>query len=778
MQPPRTWWRATAAVRRQLAVAVAALAPCLSASEAQVMAYHGRAAEAAVHVLVAIAAGDAATVTDTDAATWHADAAIPDPADADRGLRWTRCIPAALARCPAEARARVLAAIDAAFEREREREPLLPEGHIADYLPSPRATALLRLRSAAAMDRGAWLAALAAGRLIDPTVLGPRGAARLDVAAQESGLGAAIDPALALPPPGEPVPATALTPPPAQGLSVRWTCVPGWILASRLGRVDWQYRVALDAEIVPGAGGTLVRDADGLRLIDEDGAVRSFPSPPGETRLLAVAGGAGWFAVGGRVWRLPLAGGAPQVIDLAAPPEGPPLVRGAQSLWLLPDRLVLAQDHAIVATIRHHLGVDARWRLCLADAVTPALVAPDGSTWQVPPLAQQLRTAAPLDQARLLLASDQPAAALARLSPPLDGAARAVAVACHVALGPAHVAADAPEIAALSDDPAARIGVWLVAWRTSEGTAHATATAHLQTALEDGRDAWVAWTPGDLGQPPEAWWHASTGTLLATALEARAHPRPPPVDLSAPLRPLVLKGEPMPRAQRLSEGDDPHLGHVHRDGATLYTLAHALGVTSVACYADTGGRTQVPQWRMRWPSERQVPSRSLVIADDAIVVAEGLSDLVILAPATGAMTAHVVVSDFSADPSRTCVSGGIIAMPGPLDDHLGLAITTPADGLDGALPAPVRMATIDLPARLRWMVPLPDGTGVLALLADGSVRHYPGGARVPVPPMVAAAAQAPESSSDGLVVFRAETTEAWGWRHLGDPAPERDGSGR
>ncbi len=750
-------------------------APLRAEDATQPLPVHGFAAADAVHALVSIAAGDAEAVAALDPQLWHRGAAIPDHDNPDLALRWTRRIGEALARCAPERRAAVLAAIERAAQADLAAHPDDP-ARARDFLPAPSAVAALRDDSARAFDHGDFTASLSSGRLLGAAALGEQGAARLAEAQLLSGLDERIDAALELAPPGEPLAEPLVLPPPGvantRGLSVIWAVRPGWILAQVGGGVAWQYRVDLDAEVVTGPGAALVRDRAGTRLIREDGSVSTLTPPPAGTRLLGVGGGAAWFASGTRGWRMPIHDGVAEALALGAEPPCAPLVRGDASLWLLPDRLALFRRGALVASVRHHLAVGPAWRLAVMAHGAPAVAAPDGGTWRIEPLADQLARAEPIERARLLLASAHPADALALLgaTASLDlPAARAVAFAAHVALGPAHLAQHADEAAALAPDDAARDLVRYAAWRLGDPQAaleDAKPARDLKAALAADPAAHVSWAIADSGEDEERCAHVTTAAVLLAALESARGGGARPQAL--PQEPLLHDRDadahpPLARAADV-ELQDAQYGHVHAWGGSLIVLSHARGET-ILTSLDRERRTL--QWRTRWVSDEDAPSRALALRDGCAVVAEGTSRLIVIRLATGSVLMRVESASDPLDPSRARIAGATMVIPAPLDDALLVARASARDPFDevGREGRDVPMRRVALARRLRWLAVMPPFAAVLADLDGDQALGFsgdsarPDGLALTLPAGIARAPQEPATTQDGL----AGTDGTYGW---------------
>jgi len=718
----------------------------------QVLAFHGTGQLDAMHALVAIAAGEVEAVAGLPRALFHADVAVVDQADPDLARRWSRCIPLALARCPAAARGPIIAVLERDCVAQLRASPEQPWLAL-DFLPAPSAQARLATLAAQAFDFGRFTRSLCATALLGPLPGAQALQERDQVAQQLCGDAPAVAAALALSAPGEPQPAAPASSRPVGGLTVVWQPQPGWLLACTPdGRILWQLRLDLSADVLPGAGAALVHDVGGLRVVYEDGSVQALSPPPGDTRLLAVGGGACWFATGRRAWRLAFHETTPHALELNEEPLCAPLVRGARSLWLLPQELQLYDGATLIARMRHHLAVGPGWRLAghdAQDATIPLLLAPDGGCWTVPSLAAQISGADLVAHAQLLVAAGRPQEALSLLTPAALGTepGRAVAFAATCALGPAHLAQVAASAEALAGSPADIATVRYVVYRTaSDAGARALALQRLLRCLRDHPDLEMNWSVDELNLEPGLWHHASSAQVLADALERSQLPPPQP----GPLRtePL-LAGIPQQEPGRSDEVVlDQSLGRVHRYGDGLLVLDHASGETMLSCHDP---QSRALRWRTRWSSAAQAPSRSLALVDGFAVVAEGTDRLTVLDAESGRLALTIDCAGIPAQPSRCrLASADCLVMSGPSDDELAVATVPRSSGFD-APTQQVEALRVALAARLRWAAPLPFMDRVLVQRDDGAALLYPGGDVVSVPRALASVTTQPQLTPAGLL---------------------------
>jgi len=719
----------------------------------QVLAFHGTGQLDAMHALVAIAAGEVDAIAGLPRELFHADEAVIDQSDPDLARRWSQCIPLALARCPPSARGPIIAVLERDCVAQLREHPEQP-WQALDFLPAPSAQARLGALSAQAFDFGRFTQSLCAAALLGPLAGAPAALQERDRVAQDlCGDASTVAAGLALTAPGEPQSASPLGSRPVGGLTVVWQTQPGWLLACTPdARVLWQLRLDLSADVLPGAGAALVHDAGGLRVVYEDGSVQALSPPPGDTRLLAVGGGACWFATGRRAWRLGFHETTPHALALNDEPLGAPLVRGARSLWLLPQELQLYDGATLIARMHHHLAVGPGWRLTGHDApeaTIPLLLAPDGGCWTVPSLEAQISGADLVAHAQLLVAAGRPQDALALLTPAALGSdpGRAVAFAAHCALGPMHLAAVAASAEALAGSPADVATVRYVVYRTaSAAPARAQALQRLLGWLREHPTLEMNWSVDELSLAPELWHHASNAQIMADALERAQLPSPEPVAVRTyPVQEGVVQ-------QALVRSDevvlDHSLGRVHRYGDGLLVLDHASGETVLSCHDP---QSRALRWRTRWSSAAQAPSRSLALIDGFAVVAEGTDRLTVLDAESGRLAMTIDCAGIPAQPSRCrLASADCLVMSDPSDDELAVATVPPSRSFD-APAQQVEAVRVALAGRLRWAAPLPFMDRVLIQREDGTAVVYPGGDVVSVPRALAVGTTQPQLTPAGLL---------------------------
>lgn len=739
----------------------------------QPLALRGGRADEVIHALMVISAGDAEAIGQLSPDLFHADVAVPDRADGDLGRRWSQLVPRAIARLASPARGLALAGLDALCRKDLAlasdaRERAL---RAEDFLPAPTAIAELTLASARAFDHGRFADVLLAELLLTPASHGGSdvaGVQRAEAALLLSARGPVVDALARLIEPGTPVRISSAAPAPkCRGLAVGWSTQRGWLLAlDDAGRVLWQYRVELGADVVPGAGATLVRDSAGLRAIDEQGVVSTLTPPPGDTRCLSVTGGAAWFATGERAWRLPFPvstserlseqrsapGETPLQLDLGAEPLCPPLVRGGRSLWLTRDELLLFELGTRVHRIRHFLDAQPGWRLS-ADGlggtagISATIIATDGTAWRLEPFATQLAEAAPVARARLLTQASRWSDALDELARSSADAAtaegRQVAFAAHAGMGPEHVARCADEVAALAQSADEQAAVWYARFRADFSTERPSepdrARAHAQALvsfLHAHPDTLIAWSPAEIGTPSASWSHAVDGATLALALERWLAGAPVGRTGESLVRDAPVA---MPAGMAADPEDalvlDPQLGQAHLHAGTLIQLDHGQGFTRLTC-RDAGTRRL--RWRHRWPADPTVHSRSLAITDGCALVAEGPSRLVVLDAATGERRLVAISSGIDLLPSQTRVLSrtrlAMLSQFAAADElvMVDAALDASRVSSDGGAErgfttaAPVAVATrVALPGSALWMVPLPGRHAALVLLGDHRAFMYP-----------------------------------------------------
>ncbi len=696
------------------------------------------------HALIALSAGDTGPLDALADEEFSAPLALPDKDHPELARRWTLALPVAVARLAAPAREHVLSNLDARFasalpahadEEARARVA-------ARFLPAPAAVRALGVRADRAFDLGRFDEFLGIARLRDLAGGGLGDDQRRDaVAATLSGRGPDVDEGLRLQTPGLPRPTSALPLPGAGGLSVAWTVLPGWVLAcDPWGGVLWQFRTERAAQVLTGPGAALVRDSQGVRALDEGGAVRELPALPPGARVWSVAGGAAWFSTGTQAWRLDLIGRGVARLDLAGEPLAAPLVRGDESLWLTAREVALFAHDRPVQRLRHGLPAGAGW--CLgADRTHPLVIAPDGQRWRLESLAEQLAAGTPMARARLLLAAGRPEEALVALAGVAkDADSDAMRLRAHLARGSRHAAERADELLALAATPQQRATVHqavlagldaadLGRRATEEQAVAALGDAHGQVLLA-GPGATVDWS-----DDPRGWAHVLTG---AGARSARTGPSSTALFARPAHTWSRIAATPTALADAAASGTDGERrqddgGYAYR-GQVVH-LASGIARKEVQVHAPDG----TLRWWRRWDalSGLQAPGVALVLRDDAVIVLEGQARLTALDLATGATLAQLDLPAGVELPGEITVLGhDHIAVLGPLGLNRRLDLVTAGGYRSIALPSPAR-----------WLVAW--GGGALVYGEDGVARSFPSGATIALPAPLATVA-APLLSEAGL----------------------------
>jgi hypothetical protein len=527
---------------------------------------------------------------------------------------------------------------------------------------------------------------------------------------------------------------------PMPHLGMRWTTIPGWVLArDPCGQVLWQYRVDRTAQIVTGPGAVLVHDTSGLRALDDHGSITPLPPLPADAQVLAIAGGAAWFATGERGWRLGLADGAVESLALGDLPIGAPLVRGPQSLWLTMRELLLFDGVRLVHRLRHGLPAGAGWRLG-ADGERPLVLADDGRHWRLESFADQAARLGGKARAALLLQASRYDEVLALLGEPADDEARGLALRAHLGLGPAHLAGlgtAALDLACTAQDQALVWSARLASPATLPPSLVLGPTAAPPGLLAGidalaGRDATVRFTSlaRQLADPPTAWDHVFSGRAWMRWRAAPGRPRP------------TLAGGHLVATDSTAittvPAEEPRRsdGTVVADGL-VYRLERDIDHLAVSCRDQDG----VLLWQHRWrpPPFLSAPSQNLDLQDGLVYVLEGGLRLSVLDAALG-MRVGDFTSDELASGTPYLLATGQLAVLGPLGVDRQLTVLGP----QGATHTTV------LPSPARWGAAV--GDHLLLHLRDGSTRLFPGGAEVLLPAPLAAASRAPRVTPGGLVL--------------------------
>lgn len=650
--------------------------------------------QAVMPALMALSRGDPSAFTALPAQLFSAAHGVPDLDDPALIRRWTAVLPAALARLSDSTRATVMMALD---QRCRlllgdARDPTDQARIAVAFLPAPSAVALLDSAADRAFDRGDFRRYLSIAALT-----GSRDRQREEVA-----LSLLTGGPLAVP--GTPRSNPPPPPPLRAGLAVRWSVVPGWLLArDPWDGVRWQYRLDAQAEVVTGDGGALVRDSRGLRLIAEDGRASPLPPAPSTARLLAVAGGAAWFATGRSVHRLDFAAAQLVSIELPAEPLAPPLVRGSDSLWLTAEDLVLVRGALVANRIRHGLAPAPGWSLG-GEGEQVQIIASDGRSWQISDLEAQLDTATPAERLALLVRARRLDEALAWFAsnPGLaeDPASRHLALIAHLAGDRAALRAKAAELLALATT--AQDQATVLAALELDDDLTALCAAQPEVLIPVGNVAWDA--------EPETWHHLLTGRAWSERAGLTTWLAVPPAQRRG-LGPAIRSAEPpLP----LRQGDGSWLNGPYRVRCEA-SIAH----TTVECHERDGGL----RWRHRWPALDPLvaPGRALALRDTWIVLVEGAARVRVLDLGNGALLADLPLHGADLAPETVVPLGdNRLADLGPL-------------GLDTVLHLRDRSACVNqpLPVPGRWL--LPWGDQVLVALQDGRFLTLPDGQTLALP---------------------------------------------
>lgn len=450
------------------------------------------------------------------------------------------------------------------------------------------------------------------------------------------------------------------------------------VMTDRSGLPAWQQLLEAGARTWTSADAALVADARGWRWVGLGGASQPLPPLPSGVDTLGVDGGAAFFAIGNRGWRLELLGSVwraegeaaatfpaarPAEVDLGDEPLGRPLSGDHACLWLTMHRLVWWTGGA-AHTVRHGLPAGRGWSLARGADGRVLVLAADGRSWAVP-----------------------------AWKPGDTGADE------RLGLGvPAEAAPAMRFRAALAarDWPAARI----LAGDAADRAALAMYSGEPPPAGADDLPA-LPRDPAELPLPATAW----SGSQ---APWARPEPLPGPPTGYDRLHPLLDQSD---------AGPDEAVPARTRDGLAIDARTWLAGDdgerAELACRDD--GRLR---WSARWLPEPGLgaPSRALALADGHLLVGEGDARLLAFAAGDGAPALDVRPRRTPVLPGRTWlrlraggVAGAIVLHPPGLDDRLGWIA---ADGAERG----ERLAQ-----RARWLLSLPDGMRWIAF-ADGTAR--------------------------------------------------------
>ena len=717
------------------------------------LAMSGAALEAVDHALIRLAQGDTNAVEALPLDAFLDPVARPDPHTPGLARRWTMALPAALARLDPLARGHALTRLDAQYRTLAATRSGLERARLASaFLPAPSAVADLASAVDRAFDLGrlddflgmALLLAGAGERVVDER--------RNQVAVRLSGLGPQVDAALRLPPPGMPLPTTGRSDLPGGHLAIRWQLVPGWVLAcDPFAEVVWQYHVDRQAEITVGPGAVLVRDSTGLRALAEDGSVTTLPPLPAGATVLAIAGGCAWFATGERAWRLGLRDGVVQMLALDAPPLGPPLVRGPQSLWLTARELLLFDQDHLAHRFQHGLPATTGWQLG-ADGERPVVRAGEGRQWRLESFTDQLARLDGAARADLLIHAHRYQEALAAIGQPPPAAGRRLALRAHLGLGVSDVADMGEAAFGLCQDGQDRALVALAALAAAApdhaATLRAVVTrqavpADLLMALDRlaAADPTVRFTDhaAALGDDPAAWDHLCLGAAWTRWRQAT----PPPAPHGDPLvvmEPVHLEdaaqAQPAGTVARQADGG-------LRLGDRTFHLERGIDAITVTCHADAGGLL----WRQRWrPSSfLSAPSQTIDVRDGLVQVLEGGLRLNVFDAQVGVRVATFTVDDLGS--GTAFVLGATLAVIGPLGVDSGCTFSDSSG----------TTRSLVFPSPARWMAPI--AGQLLVRGQDGVARLYPDGRIITLPDLLGRSHQAPLVTSAGLVLG----DQLWRW---------------
>lgn len=722
------------------------------------LAMSGAALEAVDHALIRLARGDTSAVEALPLEAFLDPVARPDAKNAGLARRWTMALPAALARLEPEVRARALTRLDARYHTLAGTRSGAERAHLASaFLPAPNALKDLTQAGDRAFDLGRFDDYLGIAYLLAASGRDGGDPRRQQVALHLSGLGPQVDTSLHLPAPGTPVPSGGKGVVPRGHLAMRWLVVPGWVLAcDPFGDVVWQYRVDRLAQVTTGPGAVMVRDSTGLRALAEDGTVTTLPPLPSGATVLTIAGGAAWFATGERAWRLVLADGAIQALDLAEPPLGAPVVRGSQSLWLTARDLLLFDGDRLIHRFQHRLPAASGWHLG-ADGERPVVMADDQRSWRLESLTDQLVRLNGVARAELLVRAGRFDEALRTLGEPENDEERSVVLRAHLSQGPAHIVAHGDDAFAWCVTTQDRALVLLAhlaatadgnALRAAQATTPAlpTALTTLDTMTAQEPTLWLTDQGDDLGDDPAFWDHACTGRAWQEWRTARtAKPLVPALAQDGPLvEPQAIAAPPGP------PGTPSTVTAVRQaDGSLLlggrsFRLERSLDAMVVTCHGADG----ILRWRHRWrpPSFLSAPSQTIDIRDGTVLVVEGGLRLNVFDADLGTRRATFVVDDLGS--GTPFVLGENLALIGPLGvdsqftlvDSRGIVRTS-------AMPAPARWSLV-LDHRL------------LVLGHDGVARLMPSAQVVPLPAELTRSRIPPRASADGLVL----DDRLWRWK--------------
>jgi hypothetical protein len=590
-------------------------------------------------VLMRLSQGDPAPLLGLDAQAFQAEVGIADPEDPRLIHRWSSLLPRALDRLNPTRRAEVLAEMDSRFtvlmasltEEDRLRVA-------AAFLPAPAARQVIEAAADSAFDLGRFRDYRAWSNLLGTADI------RNDAADQWGGFAKVIATELRLTDPGPLQPTAAKPDAVVSGITVRWHRSAGWLLACDPSeQVRWQYHTEMDAQVVPGDGGALLREAGGIRFIREDGSVIALPPLPTGGEMLAVAGGSAWFQVDRVIHQWSEEHGL-RSVTLPSPALSAPLVRGPDSLWLTATDILLVRDGAISAQYRHQRQVDRQCRLAL-EGEEPLLVHANGSTERITALTTVLADAPPQVAFEHLLRAHQADLVIARCDadPELaaDPTVRPWLLMAH--LQRSHI--ESPEqVFALAETLSEQSQI-LMRLHQQEGGVW---TTRLLQWCQDHSDVQVR----PLASDPLEAVHAAPWVVRAGSWRtAEMNPRLPHTAIG-PAQPWT---KPDPQPQRLANGG-------WELGSLRWTLHADIAWTTLTCENLDG----FSQWRRRWPAPNilDAPGRELRVTPDAVIVIEGARRVRLFDPISGNQRDELELGghDVAADEIVIAPQGGIAVL--------------------------------------------------------------------------------------------------------------------
>jgi hypothetical protein len=671
-----------------------------------------------------------------------------DPNDSSLSYRWTSALPKALARLPHDLRAQTLARLDARYltlltpnltPHERARLAVA-------FLPAPTALAAVQYEANIAFDLGHLTDYLGISQLLSD----PDDHRRQSVALQLSGLGPEVDPSLQLVPPGTAIPtatlaATAISPP--SHLAIRWVTQPGWVLAvDPFEQVVWQYRVDRNATVVTGPGAALVRDSQGVRVLNDAGSIQTLTPLPSGAQILSVAGGSAWFSTNTRGWRMTFIDGHVTALELGAVPFGAPVVRGQKSLWLTARFFVLFDGDRVLHRFQHQLPVASDWFLA-STATQVQLRAPDGRQWQLSDFSDQLLHEDMLQQAQLFIRAHRFQEALRILNHAIGESAKSTRLRAQIGLA-LEQNTPLPELApelAKEYSPADQALILSAHFARSDHDNKQDLTNSLSGTMLQAGDALCRAYPTltfttdlDLLLDETPFWNHTFSAAAWT--QWRELPKQPSAFLTAV--------EPSPIAQRAAT---TLTATRHEDGSLhwgnrQFTLSRTTDTIIVSCHHMNGKLLWRNQWRPI--SFAKAPSQYMEIRDGVVYISEGTTRMVILHTDMGVQLGTFFLNDGNG--TYYFLSPTQLAQLGPLglNTHLTL-IDQNGRGSPMLLSSPAQWACVL-------------GDQIILRLSDKSAIAYPIGKTVAWPSALLQQPQAPLITAHGLQM----PDQLWPWtRH-------------